>query len=160
MFNNLLKKKRVLVGLTVAMLAVAGAAFAFFTTTGTGTGQATVGTAGQWKVTPSAATGTMYPGAGESTIEYTVENTGKGHQHLAGTSTEVVNDGSGNVESHGVSVAGCLASWFSTKNTSPAAADLASGASETGTVVVTMEDAAVSQDACKEVTPDIKISAS
>lgn len=154
-------RKRILVEIAiVAALALAGIGYAYFTSTGSGTGQATVGTATEWHVTTSQATGTIYPGSGSSSVEYTVENAGKGHEYLAGTTTEVVNDGSGNVESHGVPVTGCLASWFTTKNTSPAAADLAAGESEQGTVVVTMEDAAVSQDSCKNVTPDVKISAS
>jgi hypothetical protein len=102
----------------------------------------------------------MYPGAGTATLPYTVTNAGSGNQKLATTTSSVNADGSGNVTSHGTSVSGCLATWFTAVNTPPTAADLAAGAHTTGTVAVTMTDAAVSQNACQGVTPDITVSAS
>jgi hypothetical protein len=80
MFNKLLGKKRVLVGLTVAMLAVAGAAFAYFTTTGSGTGTATVGTSSELTLHATTMT-TLYPGT-STVVHFTVDNPSSGHQQL------------------------------------------------------------------------------
>jgi hypothetical protein len=102
----------------------------------------------------------MYPGAGTATLPYTVTNASTGHQKLATTTSSVNADGSGNVTSHGTSVTGCLATWFTATNTAPTAADLASGGTATGSVAVTMADAAVSQNACQGVTPDVTVNAS
>jgi hypothetical protein len=158
------RKRNIVVLAAVAALAVAGGAFAYFTSTGSGTGNATVGTASNWTVAQTSTSGTMYPGTSTSTINYTVTNPGTGNQELAGTTTAVAvaTDGSGDIVTGATStpVAGCLASWFSTNNTSPAAKDLAPNASTTGSVVVSMTDAAASQNACQGATPNITISAS
>lgn len=155
-----LTNKRALTALGVmAVLAVAGAAFAYFTSEGTGTGQASVGSASNWEVTVEPATGTMFPGAGKSTIAYTVTNVGKGHQNLVTTTTAVAEDAEGNITEKGASVAGCKASWFETANTPPAEKDLAEGQSVNGEVVVTMKDTGEPQNACQGAHPDITIKA-
>lgn len=159
MLRRFTKKRLVLLAVPLAALALAGGAFAYFTSSGSGTGQAAVGQAGAWTVTPGTASGTMYPGAGSTTIPYTVTNSGSGHQQLNATTTAVVADASGNVKSNGTSVPGCLATWFSTANTAPASADLAAGGTATGSVSVSMSDASANQNACQGVTPDIQISA-
>jgi hypothetical protein len=143
----------------VGVLAVGGVAFAYFTSTGSGTGQATVGSAANWSVTAGAPSGTMYPGAGSTTIVFTVQNAGTGNQKDNTDSVAVAHDGTGNVTSHGTAVPGCLASWFTaTIGTDNArGVDFAPGASNTVNVSVTMSDAAVSQDACQGVTPDITL---
>jgi hypothetical protein len=160
MFRRLKGKRYVVVVSAVVAVAIAGAAIAYFTATGSGTGQATVGSSTPWEVTFGATTGTMYPGSGTSTVNYTVKNAGSGSQHLAGTTASVAHDGSGNVTSHGTSVSGCLASWFSVTNHSPAATTLASGGTVTGSADVTMKNEEESQDACQGKTPDITVSAS
>jgi hypothetical protein len=161
---RLLRRKRVALPLgLVAALVVAGVAFAYFTSTGTGTGTAAVGSATTWTVTPAAATGgPLYPGSGSQTISYTVTNPSTGHQALTGTTAVVATSGL-NVTHAGVAVPGCLASWFTAVNTAPASLpqDLAAGGTSTaGSVVVTMTDAAVAQNACAGISPDITISAS
>src|SRR4051794_8482430 len=74
MFNS--KARRVVVGVGAAVaLAVAGAAIAYFTSTGQGTGTATVGSASNWSVNVSSASGgPLYPGAGTQNFTYTVVN--------------------------------------------------------------------------------------
>jgi len=153
------KKRAAAFGSLVAMVAVAGA-IAYFTGTGSGTGQAQVGTSTPWSVTFGASTGTMYPGSGTSTVNYTVTNNGSGNQHLNTTTASVVADGSGNVKSSGTPVSGCLATWFSVSNSPPAGTTLSPSASTTGSAAVTMAESGTNQDACKTVTPDILISAS
>ena len=152
-------KKRVILALSVvAALVVTGAAVAFFTSTGTG--QAQVGSAENWTVTPSGATGgPMFPGSGTSNIAYTIKNPGSDSRHLGSTSAAVASLNN-DITSNGTEVTGCLASWFAaTMHTDPAPADVAGGATVDGSVDVTMTDTGVSQDACQGKTPDITISA-
>jgi hypothetical protein len=161
---RLLQRKRVAVALgVVASLALAAAALAFFTSSGSGTGSATVGSAGAWTVNVSAATGgPLYPGSGSQSIAYTVTNSGSGQQSLAATSSVVKSSG-GNVTQGGVTVSGCLASWFTATNTAPTPLpqNLAGGATSTGgSVVVSMQDSGTNQNSCQGVSPDITISAS
>jgi hypothetical protein len=160
MIRRLFSKKRtMLLGSLVAIAAVVGAV-AYFTDSGSGTGQAKVGTSSPWSVSFGTTTGTMYPGSGTSTVPYTVTNAGSGNQHLNTTTASVVSDGSGNVKQSGTAVPGCLATWFGATNTPPAAATLAPSGSTTGSVAVTMTESNTNQDACKNVLPDILVSAS
>lgn len=154
------KKKIIAVISVIAVFAVGTAAFAYFTSTGSGTGQAAVGSSTHWTVALSASTGTMYPGSGSSVIPYTVTNAGTGNQYLTTTAASVNADTNGNVTSHGTSVSGCLATWFTATNTAPTAADLAGGAHTTGSVSVAMSDANANQNACEGVTPDVTVNAS
>lgn len=165
------RRPRVVAALSVVVvLALAGGAFAYFTSTGSGTGSATVGSASNFTVTPSAATGgPLYPAAGTTNIAYTVTNASSGAQELNGTSAAVASDASGGANSGdvlqgGTTVPGCLAAWFTATNHSPTTpappTDLAADASATGgSVDVTMQDSGSNQDACQGVKPDITISA-
>jgi hypothetical protein len=62
-FSKILRKKRVVVGLSVAMLAVAGAAFAYWTTGGSGTGSGKTGTTANIVVNQTSSSTGLYPGA-------------------------------------------------------------------------------------------------
>jgi hypothetical protein len=157
--HNFATKQRLMGVAFFAALVVGGAAYSYFTATGSGTGNAVVGTSSPWTVAQTSTSGTIYPGAGTATISYSVTNAGTGYQKLSGTTTAIASS-SGNVTANGTAVSGCLASWFSTSgNTSPSG-DVAPGAALTGSVNVTMTDAAASQDACQGVHPDVTISAS
>ncbi|MHB8329735.1 MAG: hypothetical protein ACYDD6_08955 [Acidimicrobiales bacterium] len=154
--------------LSIGLVAgVATSAYAYFTSSGSGTGSASVGSASTWKVTvTSNAAHALYPGSGSNSLTYTVTNQSTGLQELNSVTASVANDGSGNVTQGGAAVVGCLASWFtatnngSTNGVTPGgpSGELASGASDVGTVTVTMLDAAVSQNACQGITgPDVKV---
>lgn len=157
-------RKRLLALLALIMaLSVTGAAVAYFTgQAGSATTQAPVGGNGAWTVTFTGTTGTMFPGAGSSTLNYQLQNGGSGYQQLQSVAATVVADGSGNVEQNGVSKSGCLASWFTATNTAPSGLplDLAPGATATGSVTVVMSDSGTNQNVCENVTPDVKVSAS
>jgi hypothetical protein len=154
-------KRRLVATLGVAgSLALAVGAYAYFTSNGSGTGPATVGAASNWTVTVAAATGgPLYPGAGSQSLAYTVTNPSSGHQQLSSTTAEVVATAGGWIKSAGVEVPGCAASGFTAENTSPAAQNLAGGATAAGSVVVTMQDTLTNQNACQSKTPDIMVSA-
>jgi hypothetical protein len=160
MFSNMSKKNKLVTLGVIGVLATAGVAIAYFTSTGSGTGSATVGSSTPLSVTFGTVTGTMYPGSGTSTLPYTITNPSAGHQNLAATTATVVNDGAGNIKDAGIAVPGCLATWFTATNSSPAAVDLAGGASTTGSVAVTMANAAANQDPCQGHHPDITVNAS
>jgi hypothetical protein len=160
MFRRFTKKRLAVVLGAVAALAIAGSAVAYFSTSGTGTGQASVGTAHNFAVSFGTTTGTMYPGTGTSTVPYTIANpTGSGVQNLSATSVAVADDGHGNITDHGTPVSGCSSVWFHAVDSPPAYGEIADSGSKTGHVTVSMDDANVSQDNCKNHAPDINVNA-
>jgi hypothetical protein len=142
---------------TLALGATAVAGYAYFTSTGSGSGSALVGTSTVWEVGTSAATGgPLTPAGPVETVGYTVKNNSTGHQNLANVAIKVANaDGT-----PWTSVSGCSASDFSigtaaagaTFNDTAQAANLASGATATGSVTIQMVDTGVNQDGCKNAT--------
>ena len=157
-------------GLVVAIaaglaVAVAGVSFAYFTATGSGTGSASVGQPTDFQVTVSGGTGgTVYPGAGTDNVGFTVRNLGSGHQSLTSVTATIKTAGNGDAEmANGTDITGCSASWFSAVANSgnpSLPADLAPNATYTGSVDVTMTDAAVDQSACVLASPGIVVAAS
>jgi len=161
MFRRFTKKHAAVALAVVASLVVAGAAVGYFSTSGAGTGQAKVGTSTSFSVTFGTTTGTMYPGTGSSNVPYTITNpSGSGVQNLSSTSAAVADDGHGNITDHGTAVSGCLSTWFTAVNNPPAYGEIADGGHKDASVTVTMADQNVSQDTCKNHTPDINVSAS
>jgi hypothetical protein len=158
------RRRRLLALLALVLaLSITGGAVAYFTgQAGSATTQASVGGNGAWTVTFTGTSGTMYPGAGSSTLNYQIKNGGSGYQQLQTVAAAVVADGSGNVEQSGVSKAGCLASWFTATDNPPSGmpVDMAPAATTTGSVTVTMSDSGTNQNPCQNVSPDIKVTAS
>jgi len=162
MFGRLLRKKRVLVGLTVAMMAVAGVAFAYFSSTGSGTGSATVGTAAAWEVTVAAPTGgPLFPGSGTDTLVYYVKNNSAGPLTL-NTVTAKLRESGGLVYSGGNPAAGCYASWFTVGNSHGALPYSVAGSTyiEGSATVALNEVATENQNACQGVAPEVTVEAS
>jgi hypothetical protein len=163
MFRKIGKKRGVAALSVIAVLAIAGAAFAYFTSTGSGTGNAAVGNSTAFTVAQTSTSGNMYPGAGTSTLNYTVTNPSAGHQNLSAVVATVNSNSSSDITTHGgTDVPGCLASWFTAvAHPGSLPQDLAGSGTSTGTVTVTMTNTpTISQDACQGATPDITISAS
>jgi hypothetical protein len=166
--KRFMSKKVVAIGLAAGItLGLGGAAFAYFTAPGTGTAAAAVGDTGTWGIVQNnQATGLMYPGAGSSTITYTITNLGSGNQALESNdlAASVYSEpNSGDVESNGSDVAGCLAIWFTPVVGTPTTAygtSIAPNTKESVDVTVTMKDAGVSQDACEGVSPMVSLAAS
>jgi hypothetical protein len=140
------KKKLAVVVLTGALLfAGAGVAFAYFTSTGTVTSTASVGTSTSWGVSlTSDATNTLLPGSGSEVLNYVITNNSTGTQALTALTATVANSGA------------CLGIWFTAVASAPApfaiGANIAGGATTSGTVTVTMQNFPTSQDACKTLT--------
>jgi hypothetical protein len=162
MFRRL-NKKTITVLSVVGVLALAAGAFAYFISSGgNSTGQASVGTPSGLTVNIGAASGTMLPGSGATTIPFTVTNNSQGHQALIGV-TASVKSSSGNITQNGTALTGCQASWFSTSVTPPTSLpqDLAGGATSTGgSVSVSMSNVNSDQSACEGATPDVVVNAS
>ncbi len=148
--KRFMNKKVVAIGLAAGLaLGAAGAAFAYFTDTGNGTGDASVGSSSHWTVSVSSDTSNaLLPGSGSETLTYKITNASVGYQELNNVAVSVGNSGTGGA---------CLGSWFtatdngSTNSVTPGtpSADLASGAYDTGTVTVVLNDSGTPQDACQ-----------
>jgi hypothetical protein len=155
------KRRIAVVGAFTALaLAGGGAAFAYFTSTGSGTGSATVGSSTNWLVTPTGATGTIFPGSGSTVITYNVKNTGTGNQSYSSALATLPAETNGDAEHGGSDIAGCLAAWFDPAVTSDPglSTSIAGGASVTVQVTVTMPDlATTNQNACQGVMPDVTL---
>jgi hypothetical protein len=156
-------KKVVAIGLATGLiLGAAGVAVAYFTSTGTGTGTGTVGSPTSWGVSAGAATGTMYPGHGSSSIVYTITNNGSGNQAITGLTAAMGTSGT-NATHGGVAISGCLAAWFTPVVGTPSPAlntSIQPGSTATVTVTVSMTDAAASQNSCAAAAPDVTLSVS
>ncbi len=150
----------VVIATVVAVLTVGGVAFAYFTSTGSGTGQAQVGTATTWTVTQGSESGTLYPGQGTATINFTVKNTGSGNQAVTAANATLGTDGSGNItQNNGSPVPGCLTTWFTVPSvtTTLPTASVAPGNTTTIAVSLQLNDAAVNQNACENTNPDVTL---
>jgi hypothetical protein len=165
-FSDMKLRTKIAVGTALGAAVIGGGgmlAFAYFTSTGSGTGNATVGSASNWTVTAAAPTGgALLPGSGTDTVTYTVKNVSSGHQGFNTTTAALTTDTNGGVYDtvQGKFVDSCLASWFTVSNTPPAAADLAGGASVNGSLTIVLNDAAVNQNACQGLSPQVTINAS
>jgi len=152
------------VGIAVAAALSVGA-YAYFTSTGNGSGSASVGTSTTWAVTTLPATGgPLTPGGPTESITYKVKNNSTGYQNLASVALSVANaDGSA-----WSAVSGCSKNDFSidgasagaTFNDTAQAADLAPGATATGSITLQMVDSGSNQDGCKGATVPLYLSAS
>ena len=156
-------RRRVLIvggAVTVMALAGGGAAYAYFTTSGSGTGTGAVGTSTNFKVTVAAPTGgPLYPGSGTETFSYTVNNPSSGNQLLNTVTISAA-------PSSAAATAGCLASWYSINGGTDSATinvgtDLAGGATTAAqTFTLTLTDQNANQDACENDAPVVTVTAS
>jgi len=164
---RIIKSKKVIaliLGTVVAAVLSVGA-YAYFTSTGNGSGSATVGTSTTWSVTTLSATGgPLTPGGPTESITYKVKNNSSGYQNLANVAISVANADA----SAWTSVAGCSKSDFSidgaaagaTYNDTAQAANVAPGATATGSITLQMVDSGSNQDGCKNATVPLYLSAS
>jgi hypothetical protein len=165
-FSDMKLRTKIAVGATLGAAVLGGGgmlAFAYFTSTGSGTGNATVGSASNWSVVAAAPTGgALLPGFGTDTVGYTVKNVSSGHQGFTTTTAALTTDANGGVYDtvQAKFVDGCLASWFTVTNTPPAAADLANNGTVSGSLTISLNDAAANQNACQGLSPQVTINAS
>jgi hypothetical protein len=145
------KKYGVVAAATAILLLVGGIAYAYWTSTGSGTGTATTGTSSDWVVTvDSVDNDDLSPAGPTQTIAFHVKNTNSGVQNLQNTVASVVD----------TSNAGCTAADFAVSSTTITYGNVASGATVDGTFTLQMIETGSNQDACKNVTVNLKVDAS
>lgn len=159
-----INRKRGVALAILALLAIAaGGAYAYFTGANNSTDQAgaTVGSATPFTIAFTGSSGTMYPGVGSTTIDYTITNGGTGNEAFSSVTSTVVAEGNGDVEENGVNVPGCLASWFTVDDSgAPTPGTIDPTDDVTGNTVISMTDSGSDQDPCQGVTPDINVAVS
>src|SRR5690349_605685 len=90
---RLKKRTLVLLGAAVVAVGLAVGAYAYFTSSGSGTGSASVGTSTTWAVTTDAAVGgPLTPGGPSETVAYHVKNNSTGAQKLQNVAISVANN--------------------------------------------------------------------
>jgi hypothetical protein len=159
-----LTKKRAVAMAVAGSLALSAGAYAFFTTGGSGTGTASVGDVGWQLVTQATTDGPMIPGGPAAKINYTVKNTGSGVQSLAHVAISVADAGGAEW-----TVAGTPPCTRSDFNIGSAGAGVTyddttlnyvqPGETVTRTATIEMVNASSNQDACKNATPPLYLSA-
>jgi hypothetical protein len=149
------RKKKI--AAVTALLVVGGSgAFAFWSSMGAGTGSVSTGTSTPFTVTSGTATGgALTPGGPAQTVPFTVTNPGTGSQNLAAVTVTVAGPGG----TTWTDVSGCSASDYTVGTPTITAGQIASGASVSGTVTVTMINLTTNQDACKNATVPLYFSA-
>jgi archaellum component FlaG (FlaF/FlaG flagellin family) len=154
-------KKRYMLGVAAAAVAVAvgaGVAVAYWTDSGSGSSTATTGTSTNFQVTvtPTAGNAALTPGGPTDAYTFTVKNNGTGNQNVSAVTVTVANsDGT-----TWTSVAGCSAADYQISGATVTGADLAAGASTTGSFSVQMKDGAGNQNGCKGATVPLYVSVS
>ncbi|HVE26318.1 MAG TPA: hypothetical protein VNC22_12980 [Sporichthya sp.] len=145
------KKSKLFLATAVILALGGGSAFAYWSSGGSGTGAGSTGTSTAFTVTSTAAVGAaLIPGVGTQTVGFTVTNPSTaGHQILNAVTVAVANaDGTTWVPI--APYVGCSSADYTvTVTTPPAFADMAPGASTTGTATLSMNNLATLQDFCK-----------
>jgi hypothetical protein len=133
-------RKRVLIPASIAVLAVAGAAFAYFSSTGSGTGTGTVGSSSAVTLHASVASN-LYPGT-SSSVSFTVDNPSPGHEQVGTISLASVTTDAGH--------SGCSMSDFTMPDV-VANQDFPNGNGQAVTAhgTLTMANTSSNQDACQ-----------
>jgi hypothetical protein len=141
-------KKRVLVGVSIAILAVAGVAVAYWTTTGSGEGSGKVAASNGTLVLHGSITNELTPG-GSSPVTFTADNKGTSSLQV-GTVHAVVS----------TNKVGCEAKDFTIADTEEnqviAKESTTVSLSHNGSIA--MADTAENQDACKGATITLTLS--
>lgn len=174
-----ISKKRVVIGATVAALALGGTgvAYAYWTSTGSTTGSATTGTATAFTVHDDGNSGASlapsndFTGGPQQTVNFTVTNPGTGAQNVHQV-TVSFKSGWSNTKT-GSSAPACTAADFvlgsstSIATATPGAAytqtvdnNLAAGGSQAYSAKVQMIDTGLNQDNCQGVSVPLVFSAS
>jgi hypothetical protein len=147
---RLTKRKYLAAGVAVAVVASGGVAFAYWTSGGSGTGTATTGDSTAFVVTVDDSPSNLTPGGPVETVGFTVDNPSTGHQNVSGAAASVT----------GTDKPGCDATDFAITATTVTTGDLGPGGTTTGSFKIQMVNKAVSQDACKNATVNLKVDVS
>ena len=150
------RKKRIIVTTAVLAAIGGGAAFAYWSSTGTGEGEATAAaeSAPFTVVSQTATGGPLSPGGPTQTVAFTVTNPGSGVQNLTAVAVTIPESWS-----EGTTLP-CTADDFTVGTASIAKGAINPAGVVSGTVTVTMNNLASTQDNCKGVTVPLAFAAS
>jgi hypothetical protein len=116
------------------------------------------------RATLSDLTG-LYPGAANDIeyIPFSVTNVGGAEKPLSAIVASIAREPNGDAKTaDGADIRGCQASWFTVSAATwgrVLPADIGPGRSYTGRIAVTMRDSSTNQDACRDTSPAVTISA-
>jgi len=168
LFRNHKKIGAAAVALTVALVG-GGVAYAYYAFTATASGAGSTAPAVNWGITVGTASGTITgPGVGSETIPYTVTNYSHSSQTLDGVYAQVANDLAAQENS---AYPACTWADFSINGQAPnpgggsffdvsLAGTFAAGASNSGSVTLTMVNASTIQNNCEGLTVPMVFTAS
>jgi hypothetical protein len=150
------KSKLIIAGAALVGLAGSGVAYGYWTTSGNGAGSATTGASSAFVVATDGATGgPLTPGGPSETVAFHVTNNNSGVQHLSAVAASVANSDN----SAWTAVSGCSLLDY-TVVPHFTAGDIASGATASGTVTITMNNLSSSQNGCMNATVPLYVAAS
>ncbi|WP_375386419.1 hypothetical protein [uncultured Microbacterium sp.] len=165
MSRKITKKQRIAAIVAASVLLIGGgaAAFAYWTSTGNGSGSATTGTDTPFEITSTAATGpVLTPGGPSQSVAFTVTNPGTGTQNLTAVTAVVANaDGTPWEPTAGAVALNCSADDYTlVVGAVTSYGDIVANGTATGSVTVSMVNAAANQNDCKGLTVPIYFEAS
>jgi hypothetical protein len=139
-------KKRVAV-VTVALMAVGGAAFAFWTAGGSGEGQADTGTTVALTINQTSVVTDLAPGSGTQPLSGNFDNPNAGPVYVASVSATVaeVNDAAGDP------IVGCSAADYTIAGSGAVGAEVPAGNAKGswGNLTIAFNNTTANQNACK-----------
>ena len=147
-------KKRIWTAITtVALLGIGGAAFAYWTTSGSGVGSASTGTNSPIVVNLTSTVTGLAPGLSAQALSGTFDNANSSPVYVTAVTATVT----------GTDKVGCTASDYTIAGTAPVGLQVASGngvGSWSGLTIQFNNKAGTNQDACKNATVSISLTAS
>ncbi|MCZ4498819.1 MAG: hypothetical protein JWQ74_1372 [Marmoricola sp.] len=153
---RLTKKKYLVAGTVVAVLATAGTAFAYFTASGVGTGNGSVAAASDLTVTVGSAPTNLAPGSGGSPMTVTIKNEASFDQQYSTILAEVTGTSAGTA----CGPENFKFTPYATLYPGAVPVVLTPGQIVTTSVSPRMPYSTVNQDACKGATIYVKVSVS
>jgi hypothetical protein len=157
-----IKNRNKLIAITTAALLVAGggsAAFAYWTAAGAGTGSTSTSHSKSFEIVSAGTTdAALTPGGVAQIHNFTVKNPGTGLQKLSSVVVSVDPTWKGVVSTTGGAT--CDANDYAVSTPTIALAEIAAGASVSGSFTVAMNNLDENQDACKNVSVPLVITAS
>jgi hypothetical protein len=155
--KRFMNKKVATIGLTAGLvLGAAGGAFAYFSSTGTGVGTGTVGVSAGLDISQTNTVSGILPDSATHEIDYTVTNNNSGSESVHQVTVTVASiTGAGTAsgtDALGNPIDACTPSLFTVVQGSPLNANLAGGATASGTATVALADDSNNQDNCQGAT--------
>jgi hypothetical protein len=114
----------------------------------------------RWRTTLSSGARALYPGGPGEYLQVVVANDSQASHTLRSIAALIAAEPNGDAETAaGADIPGCMARWFSA-TVDATNQTLGPGGTYTGTVDLTMPGSATNQDACRNASPAVVVTAS